>query len=340
MPRRIHHQPGFSLIELLIVIAVIALLLALLIPGLANARRVARTSVCMSNLKQFSAAGATYAVDFKDSIYTFSWTPTYMPTQFRDLVVPGVSFASHAHAIQATEIVRLRSQHEPNFALASLWAPAIEYSHFMLLDYLAMELPAPIAACPEDKPLRLWQSDIRGFNVGALGPMQPEFTDIESGLMRAKPYSSSYESPPATYDISQVPNRMQQSWRHYLYGLSGLTKFGVRRFHEVTFPAQKVHLHDTHQRHEGKPLFFAHPSAAQPLLHFDGSVIRRRTADANAGSHPNNPSAGPVMISYRPYRHEPPTSSGAEFEEFAGRYRWTRGGLKGVDFGGGEVRTR
>jgi hypothetical protein len=73
------------------------------------------------------------------------------------------------------------------------------------------------------------------------------------------------------------------------------------------------------------------------LLFFDGSVVDRKTIDANLGWQPNAPSGGPTLVRYQPYRYEPPTSNGQLAEIFPGRYRWTRGGLKGVDFGGSEV---
>lgn len=52
---------AFTLIEWLVVIGVIALLLALLIPGLAAARAQARTAVCGSNIRQLVAANTMYA---------------------------------------------------------------------------------------------------------------------------------------------------------------------------------------------------------------------------------------------------------------------------------------
>ncbi len=45
-------RPGFTLIEVLVVVAIIALLVAILIPSLTKAREQARNAVCASNMKQ------------------------------------------------------------------------------------------------------------------------------------------------------------------------------------------------------------------------------------------------------------------------------------------------
>lgn len=327
---------AFSLVELLVVLGIIALLLAILVPSLAQARRVARDGVCRSNLRQFGISTATYSIDFRNIICSFSWTTGNLPTEFSDLQNPYGIFDSEANAIQATDIIRRRSPSEPNFPLPTPWNPAVEYTHLVLMDYLAARIPEPMVACPEDRPLLLWQKDIPAFNRGDFGALQPEIAGFEARVMRAKPYSSSYETVPAAYDRTTNPlDRLTQSpISHYAYALNSNTRFGGVRLDNVAYPSVKVHMYDTHQRHHGRALYWAHPDASQPVLQFDSAVVERRTRDAGLGWRPDYPrTSAHTDIHYQPYRHESPTTNGLPEEIFPGRYRWTRGGIRGVDFG-------
>jgi Tfp pilus assembly protein PilE len=57
---------AFTIIELLVSISLIVLLIALLLPALAQARRAAEQAQCLANLGQYAKAHACYAADYND----------------------------------------------------------------------------------------------------------------------------------------------------------------------------------------------------------------------------------------------------------------------------------
>src|SRR5687768_9740204 len=59
---------GFTLIELMVVIAIIAILASILFPAFAQAREAARRTMCLSNVKQLGLGLGMYASDH-DGLY-------------------------------------------------------------------------------------------------------------------------------------------------------------------------------------------------------------------------------------------------------------------------------
>ncbi len=68
---------GFSLVELLVSIAIIAVLLAMLLPTLVHARRLSHQALCANNLRQVSVGWVTYLQDNKDVFPRFGLLPDW-----------------------------------------------------------------------------------------------------------------------------------------------------------------------------------------------------------------------------------------------------------------------
>lgn len=62
--RTARHPGAFSLLELLVVLATIALLLGVLLPSLSTVKASGRSAVCTSNLRQMAIAAQRYALEF------------------------------------------------------------------------------------------------------------------------------------------------------------------------------------------------------------------------------------------------------------------------------------
>ncbi len=245
-----------------------------------------------------------------------------------------------AAADQAVDIIRRRGDRADGAAKMpriSDWIPHILYSHLVLQDYMAQRLPEPVVVCPEDAHRRNWQ-DWRRFDAGEFGNMQPTPTPHNSRW----PYSSSYQTVPATFAPDAVRmgrGTLIQGGDMNSYLIAGprtQDMLGGRRLSEVAFPSQKVQMHDEAARHNGAARIFADPDAVQPILHFDQSVRLRKTAHANRGFKPEAPRS--VLFTTFTYFAQP-WEAPSRHATLIGHYRWTRGGLQGVDFGGGEVDT-
>lgn len=72
-----NRRSAFTLLELLVVVAIIGILAALLLPAITHARATARRTTCISNLRQVTMAIRLYADDHSDRLPELAETHPY-----------------------------------------------------------------------------------------------------------------------------------------------------------------------------------------------------------------------------------------------------------------------
>jgi prepilin-type N-terminal cleavage/methylation domain-containing protein/prepilin-type processing-associated H-X9-DG protein len=118
---------GFTLVELLVVIAVIAVLAGLLFPVLAHARERARQMTCLSNLRQIGTAHLLYLDDWDGQLPYWWQAGPPRPEPFGAYVYWPERLQPY---LQSQDVFR-----DPSFSWWQPWPPEVKLADYALLTW-------------------------------------------------------------------------------------------------------------------------------------------------------------------------------------------------------------
>ena len=127
MPQRPRRAAGFTLVELLVVVGVIAVLIGMLMPALAAARNQSRSVACRSNVRQIAMACLMYAQEHK------YWIGFTAGTDRKALLYPYLQQGTRNEDMNERDVWHCPANLRPDEAASYGFNPNLNYKKFSLL---------------------------------------------------------------------------------------------------------------------------------------------------------------------------------------------------------------
>jgi len=246
-PRRVAPH-AFTIVELLVSIAIIAILLALLAPALGVVRRRMVAASCQNNLAGLGLATTAYAGDHRGALPTFEY-PEYPSGDAEPIPVPEWGTVDGWTILPFSEI--------------TFWA--YQLREYVVYDPATEYLRAAEAlACPVE--FKDWKHqlelDLISDHEKAINPMWPtQKSYMKSIALFTEP--SAWADRAVTPDVNRIHTAVHMS--------------GVRSPAAKTLLVERTSFHD----HDPVDLIDRRPGSRYNLLAIDGHVAVRRPENAS-----------------------------------------------------------
>jgi prepilin-type N-terminal cleavage/methylation domain-containing protein len=225
---RIASRPAFTLVELLVVISIIAILVAMLLPAMGQAKEAARRAKCLANLHGIYVGAMAYANDFVGDA-PYQWSPggigvgwdsslTTEESQYTSFTANGVTsdtgwkvFGNEKYITPG--VLRCPSQNE-DITLDSYYPGthySFRYNSRRSMAYGESTIIHPVGDADEERPPRhlLWGEAIPGSNDPKLSRgWRALFTD-----------AANCRADDSTYEVIRFNiNPYKREWGHKVGG--------------------------------------------------------------------------------------------------------------------------